>query len=257
MTLFRPCIDLHEGRVKQIVGGSLREGAAPATNFVSDKGATYYADLYRQNDLRGGHIIMLGGGNEDAAKGALAAWPGGMQVGGGISPVNAKSWLDAGASHVIVTSWLFPAGDLSMERLRELSALVDPNRLVIDLSCRRVGKGWNVAIDRWQTITPVVLDEKLFEALDPFCAEYLVHAADVEGLRAGLDWDLVRHLSGITTKPMTYAGGASSISDLERMETDSAGKVDLTIGSALDIFGGTEVRLDDCVAFNRRTKNSL
>jgi phosphoribosylformimino-5-aminoimidazole carboxamide ribotide isomerase len=261
MTLFRPCIDLHEGRVKQIVGGSLRDGAAPATNFISDKDAAFYADLYRRNALQGGHIIMLGPGNEAAAKSALAAWPGGMQLGGGITLDNALEWLDAGASHVIVTSWLFPKSEtgraeLSMDRLTELANRIGPQRLVVDLSCRRVGEGWRVAIDRWQTVTSVVLDRTLFEKLDPYCAEYLIHAADVEGLRAGLDWDLVRHLSALTKKSVTYAGGAASVADLERMKTESGGKLDLTIGSALDIFGGKEVRLEDCVAFNRSAENN-
>lgn len=261
MTLFRPCIDLHDGRVKQIVGGSLRDGSAPQTNFVSDRDGAWYADLYRDSGLRGGHIILLGPGNETAAKAALKAFPGGMQVGGGITPANALQWLEAGASHVIVTSWLFPDGDLSLQRLRELSQLVGPSRLVIDLSCRRVqtdaGEGWNVAINRWQTVTPVRLDASLFAKLDPFCDEYLIHAADVEGLRQGLDWKLIAHLSGLTQKPLTYAGGASSLADLERMEAESGGRMDLTIGSALDIFGGTEVKLADCIAFNngRRAGN--
>jgi len=262
MTLFRPCIDLHEGRVKQIVGGTLREGAAPATNFVSDKDAAWFAELYRENGLRGGHVILLGPGNDAAAESALAAWPGGLQVGGGIGPHNAEKWLKAGASHVIVTSWLFPKNeatrqaDLDLDRLKELSGLTGPGKLVIDLSCRRflspAGETeWYVAIDRWQTVTPVRLDAHLFRTLDPFCAEYLIHAADVEGLRQGPDWDLVRHLAQLTDKPVTYAGGASSLRDLERMEHDSGGLVDMTIGSALDIFGGSEIRFADCVAWNR------
>jgi phosphoribosylformimino-5-aminoimidazole carboxamide ribotide isomerase len=257
MTLFRPCIDLHEGRVKQIVGGTLRDGSAPATNFVSDKDAAWFANLYRENGLRGGHVILLGPGNDEAAKAALAAWPGGLQVGGGIGPHNAFLWLEAGASHVIVTSWLFPRDEekrqasLDLDRLKELSGLTGPDKLVIDLSCRRLDDGWYVAIDRWQTLTPVRLDESLFRTLDPFCAEYLIHAADVEGLRQGPDWDLVRYLALLTDRPVTYAGGASSLADLERMEHDSGGLVDLTIGSALDIFGGTEIRFEDCVAFNR------
>lgn len=255
MTLFRPCIDLHEGRVKQIVGGSLRDGAQPATNFVSDKDPAWFAGLYRRHDLRGGHVILLGPGNEEAARKALAAWPGGLQVGGGVNADNAESWLEAGASHVIVTSWLFPDGDLSPERLRELSSRVSPERLVIDLSCRRQGDGWNVATNRWQTVTPVRIDAALFAALDPFCTEYLIHAADVEGLRQGPDWELARHLSKLTRKPVTYAGGAASLADLERMEVESDGRLDLTIGSALDIFGGDGVTLEECVAFNRRARS--
>lgn len=255
MTLFRPCIDLHDGRVKQIVGGSLRDGAAPATNFVSEHGAAYYAELYRDAGLRGGHVILLGPGNEDAARAALAAYPGGLQVGGGITGDNAEQWLAAGASHVIVTSWLFPDSRLDLARLRALSERIGADKLVIDLSCRRVakdgGEGWNVATNRWQTVTDVALDRTLFETLDPFCDEYLIHAADVEGLRQGLDWKLIAHLSGLTRKPLTYAGGASSLADLERMRVESNGRMDLTIGSALDIFGGREVTLAECIAFNR------
>ena len=148
MTLFRPCIDLHEGRVKQIVGGSLKDGFAPKTNFIADRNAEYYAGLYRDNGLTGGHVILLGPGNEAAAKSALKAFPGGLQVGGGIQPGNAQEYLDAGASHVIVTSWLFPDGHLNLNRLQELSSLVGKERLVVDLSCRRVGEDWFVAINR-------------------------------------------------------------------------------------------------------------
>ncbi len=258
MTLFRPCIDLHDGRVKQIVGGTLRDDGVPRTNFVSEHGAAWYADLYRREGLTGGHVILLGPGNEDAAREALAAWPGGLQVGGGVTPENAAAWLEAGASHVIVTSWLFPDHRLSLERLRALSGLIGPEKLVIDLSCRRVGPvagstvpRWNVATNRWQTVTDTTLDKTLFETLDPFCAEYLIHAADVEGLRQGLDWELVAHLATLTDKPLTYAGGASSRADLERMALESGGRMDLTIGSALDIFGGREVTLAECIAFNR------
>ena len=251
MTVFRPCIDLHDGRVKQIVGGSLRDGETPRTNFVSDRGAAWYAALYRDQGLPGGHVILLGPGNDEAAREALQAFPGGLQVGGGINASNALEWLEAGASHVIVTSWLFPASTLDTERLGTLSKLVGPERLVIDLSCRRVGPDWFVATNRWQTITDVKLDKALFETLDAHCDEYLIHAADVEGLRQGPDWELARHLGPLTAKPVTYAGGAASIADLERMETESGGRLDLTIGSALDIFGGSEVRLEECVAFNR------
>ena len=136
--MFRPCIDLHEGKVKQIVGGSLGDDpAALRTNFVSDRPARWFAELYRRDDLRGGHVIMLGPGNEPAAREALAAFPGGLQVGGGINPDNARSFLEAGASHVIVTSWIFREGRLEEERLRQLSAALGKNRLVLDLSCRR------------------------------------------------------------------------------------------------------------------------
>jgi phosphoribosylformimino-5-aminoimidazole carboxamide ribotide isomerase len=254
MTLFRPCIDLHDGRVKQIVGGSLKEDSDPTTNFVSDRNAAHYAGLYRDLGLTGGHVIQLGPGNESEAKSALGAFPGGLQIGGGIRPDNAREFLDAGASHVIVTSWLFPDERLSLERLKDLSAQVGRERLVVDLSCRRKGHDWFVAIHRWQTITSVKLDAALFESLNPFCSEYLIHAADVEGLREGVDWELVRHLSGIVTQPVTYAGGAASLADLESMKIESKDRIDLTIGSALDIFGGKEVRLQACVEFNRLQK---
>jgi phosphoribosylformimino-5-aminoimidazole carboxamide ribotide isomerase len=269
MTLFRPCIDLHDGHVKQIVGGSLRDGSAPKTNFVASHDAAWYANLYKDSGLKGGHVILLGPGNDTAAKAALKAYPGGLQVGGGITDANAPEWLDAGASHVIVTSWLFPDGALSLNRLRTLSALIGPDKLVVDLSCRRVqvpanntdgADGllrWNVAINRWQTVTDVTLDRALFESLDPYCDEYLIHAADVEGLRQGLDWKLIAHLSGLTDKPLTYAGGASSLADLTRMNEESQGRMDLTIGSALDIFGGSEVTLQDCIAFNRAHEDAL
>ncbi len=252
MTRFRPCIDLHAGQVKQIVGGSWRDNAGPQTNFVSDRDAAYYAGLYRDQGLSGGHVIALGPGNEAAAKSALRAFPGGLQMGGGIGPENARDYLEAGASHVIVTSWLFAHGRLDRDRLRELSQRVGPERLVVDLSCRRQGDGWYVAINRWQTVTEVKIASELFQALAGTCAEYLIHAADVEGLRQGVDWDLVRHLSGLVELPTTYAGGASSLQDLPRMQAESGGRIDLTIGSALDIFGGAEVRLADCVAWNRR-----
>jgi phosphoribosylformimino-5-aminoimidazole carboxamide ribotide isomerase len=251
MTRFRPCIDLHEGRVKQIVGGTLRESGTPQTHFVSEKDAAYYAGLYREKGLSGGHVIQLGPGNASQAKSALAAFPGGLQVGGGIHPGNVREYLDAGASHVIVTSWLFPEDRLDIQRLEDLSRLTGKDRLVVDLSCRREDRNWFVATRRWQQLTKSRLDAALFAALDPHCAEYLVHAADVEGLRKGPDWDLIRHLSALTEKPVTYAGGASSLGDLDGVETESRGRLDLTIGSALDIFGGTEVRFEDCVAWNR------
>nr|HAO99403.1 phosphoribosylformimino-5-aminoimidazole carboxamide ribotide isomerase [Fibrobacterota bacterium] len=198
-----------------------------------------------------------GPNNEYEALLALRAFPGGLQIGGGIRPDNALGYLQAGASHVIVTSWLFPEGKFNLSRLQELSLLVGAEKLVVDLSCRKKANDWVVAINRWQTITDVKLDEELFSSLAPYCAEYLIHAADVEGLRQGLDWDLVRHLSGLANKPLTYAGGANSLKDFERMQTESNGRIDLTIGSALDIFGGSEVRFQDCVEFNSRQHSGV
>ncbi len=251
MTRFRPCIDIHEGKVKQIVGGSLSDsGEGLKTNFVSDQDPAYFADLYRKDGLTGGHVIQLGPGNTAASLQALAAYPAGMQIGGGIDLDNAETFLQAGASHVIVTSWIFPQGRLDWKRLKSLTGRIGRERLVVDLSCRRVADGWNVAMNRWQTVTDTALNAQLFESLAPFCDEFLVHAADVEGHCRGIDLALVRHLAEISPLPVTYAGGANSLQDLQTVATESSGKVDLSIGSALDIFGGNLIRYADCVAFN-------
>jgi phosphoribosylformimino-5-aminoimidazole carboxamide ribotide isomerase len=253
--MFRPCIDLHEGKVKQIVGGTLApEPGALRTNFVSDRPATWYATLYRQDQLAGGHVIMLGAGNEIAAREALAAYPGGLQIGGGIRADNAAGWLDGGASHVIVTSWIFSQGQLDGDRLRALVTAVGRQRLVLDLSCRlRDGAYW-IVTDRWQTFTHLTISRELLGQLAEHCTEFLVHAVDVEGLCRGVDLHLVRILAEAAPCPITYAGGARSIDDLAAVTRESRGRVDLTIGSALDIFGGTGVRYKDAVAFNREQK---
>lgn len=253
MTKFRPCIDLHQGQVKQIVGGSLRDqGDGPKENFVATEGADWFADRFREDDVRGGHVIMLGPGNEEAAREALAAWPGGLQIGGGIRAENAAAWLEAGASAVIVTSWIFEESRrLSEERVRELSGVTGAERLVIDLSCRRRGEGWVVATDRWQTLTDLELGPEALERLAPYCAEFLIHAADVEGLCGGIDEELVSMLGGWSGRPITYAGGAKSIDDLRLVDRLSGGRVDLTIGSALDLFGGSGAKYSEAVAWNR------
>jgi len=253
MTRFRPCIDLHEGRVKQIVGGTLTDdGGALRTNFVSAQPAEFYAALYRGDALTGGHVIMLGPGNEDAARRALAAWPGGLQIGGGIRADNAGAWLEAGASHVIVTSWLFDeAGQFLPERLTELVQAAGRERLVLDLSCRRDAEGWTVCMNRWQTRTSLKVDPATLDSLAEHCAEFLVHAADVEGQCRGMDEDLLRLLGSWNRIPVTYAGGARSLEDLQFAHEVSQGRVDVTIGSALDIFGGAGVRYADCVAWNQ------
>lgn len=252
MTAFRPCIDLHQGKVKQIVGGTLTDaGEGLKTNFVAAQGAAWFADLYRKDGLKGGHIIMLGSGNEAEARAALAAWPGGMQIGGGLDDSNVLAWLDAGASHVIVTSWLFPGGKLSLDRLIRLEGLAGKGRLVVDLSCRRRGDAWYVATNRWQTVTDVRIDEALLASLSGHCAEFLIHAADVEGRQQGMDWELVDLLARISPIPTTYAGGARGLADLDRLERESRGRLDLSIGSALDIFGGKLVRYAECAAWNR------
>ena len=251
--MFRPCIDLHEGKVKQIVGGTLSdEPATLRTNFVSERPAAWYAELYRRDGLKGGHVIMLGAGNETAARAALAAFPGGLQIGGGINIDNAREWLDAGASHVIVTTWVFREARMDMERLSKLSEVIGKKRLVLDLSCRRRGENYFVVTDRWQKFTELTISQETLEKLAVYCAEFLVHAADVEGLCAGLDLEMVEKLAQWSPLPTTYAGGARSLADLEEVTRIGNGRIDLTIGSALDIFGGQGVRYADVVAFNRQ-----
>jgi len=237
---FRPCIDLHDGQVKQIVGATLgREGdEQPRTNFASPHPPAHYARLYRRDNLTGGHVIMLGPGNEQAACEALAAWPGGFQVGGGITADNAASWLDRGASHVIVTSHVFHDGLLDQERLEALCRRVGRRRLVLDLSCRRLQGRYLVVTDRWQTFTRLEVNGRLLERLAKYCDEFLVHGVDVEGRCAGVDRELIEILAERTPIPVTYAGGVSSLADLALVREAGSGRLDVTVGSALDVFGG-------------------
>ncbi len=230
--MFRPCIDLHEGKVKQIVGGTLGE-AGLRTNFVSNQPAAWFAELYKRDGLSGGHVIQLGSGNETEALAALAAFPGGLHIGGGVNAQNARGWLDAGASHVIVTSWVFREGRVDWSRLDELVKTVGKCRLVLDLSCRKRGEDYFVVTDRWQKFTELAINAENLQKLAGSCAEFLVHAVDVEGLCRGIDRELVEKLGRWTPIPVTYAGGANSLSDLEDVTNLGQGKVDLTIGSAL------------------------
>lgn len=251
--MFRPCIDLRGGQVVQIVGGTLSDtGAETHTNFVATQPPAWFAELYRRDRLLGGHVIALGPGNDAAARSALGAWPGGLQYGGGVTADNAADWLTAGASQVIVTSWVFRDGRLDDERLRELVRRIGRERLVLDLSCRKRGNDYFVVTDRWQKFTDLRLSEATFAQLSQHCAEFLVHAVDVEGLCRGIDQELVGQLAEGCPLPSTYAGGAKSLEDLETVSRLSQGRVDLTIGSALDIFGGTGVRYADAVEFNRK-----
>ncbi|MDO5476659.1 MAG: phosphoribosylformimino-5-aminoimidazole carboxamide ribotide isomerase [Eubacteriales bacterium] len=248
----RPCIDIHGGRVKQIVGGSIRHGHPVQENFVSEQDAAGFASLYREKKLAGGHIILLDSAASDPeayaadcaqARGALAAFPGGMQVGGGITAENAGGWLRAGASHVIVTSYVFRGGMLDEERLAELQRAVGKDRLVLDLSCRRLPDGRFVVVtDRWQRFTKWEITPENLQALCARCDEFLIHAADVEGKRGGIQEDLVRILGDFclqTGFPVTYAGGIRDAGDLERIASLSGGSLDATVGSALRIFGGS------------------
>ncbi|TFK43533.1 Phosphoribosylformimino-5-aminoimidazole carboxamide ribotide isomerase [Crucibulum laeve] len=253
-SVFRPCIDLHDGKVKQIVGGTLSDTAPEGlkTNFVARQSAGEFARMYKEHNLEGGHVIKLGPGNDDAAKEALAAWPGGLQIGGGINETNAKEWLDAGASKVIVTSSLFPNAKFSLEKLKTISSAVGKERLVIDLSCRRRGSKWLVAMNKWQDITDIEVCKESLDLFSEYCSEFLIHAADVEGLCKGIDEALVQKLGEWVRIPTTYAGGAKAIDDLNLVDKLSGGRVDLTYGSSLDIFGGTKVKFEELVERNAR-----
>ncbi|MBE5895168.1 MAG: phosphoribosylformimino-5-aminoimidazole carboxamide ribotide isomerase [Lachnospiraceae bacterium] len=246
---FRPCIDIHDGKVKQIVGGSLKdhmEEGKVAENFVATQDAAFYAKLYKEKGLKGGHVILLNAAGtleyEETKKQALLAlkeYPGGLQVGGGINPSNAKEFLDAGASHVIVTSYVFRDGKIDYERLEEMVRLVGKEHLVLDLSCRKKGDEYYIVTDRWQKYTDTVLSTELLNQLENYADEYLIHAVDVEGKSAGIDEVLVAVLGGYEGIPVTYAGGVHSMEDLEGLKNLGKKRVNVTVGSALDLFGGT------------------
>ncbi len=237
---FRPCIDLHNNKVKQIVGGSLRDdGSDLRTNFESEFDSAYYAEMYRRDKLTGGHVIMLGPGNEEAAMLALQSYPGGLQLGGGINPGNAEKYLQAGAAQVIVTSYLIEDGDVSMRKLNELAEIVPPEKLVIDLSCRKTAGGkYIVVFDRWQKFTRLEINKSTLETLGKYCCEFLIHAVDMEGKMSGVDVDIVKLLADISPIKCVYAGGISSYEDIELIRNHGGGCIDYTVGSALDIFGG-------------------
>jgi phosphoribosylformimino-5-aminoimidazole carboxamide ribotide isomerase len=238
---FRPCIDLRGGKVVQIVGGTLADEApdSVATNFQTDAAPADFARRYRDDDLPGGHVIALGPGNEDAALAALSAWPGGLHYGGGVNADNASRYLKAGASHVIVTSWIFRDGQLDDARLQTLVKAVGAERLVLDLSCRRRGDNYYVVTDRWQNFTGLAVTRDVLARLSESCSEFLVHGVDVEGLKAGIEEDLVSILAEACERPVTYAGGVRNLDDMARIDKLGSGRIDATIGSALDIFGGT------------------
>ncbi|MDK2808058.1 MAG: phosphoribosylformimino-5-aminoimidazole carboxamide ribotide isomerase [Clostridiales bacterium] len=244
---FRPCIDIHNGAVKQIVGGSLRdEGSKALENFVSEKGASYYALLYREHGLDGGHIILLNppdspyhNQNMEQARKALHAYPKGLQIGGGINAQNAETFLKAGASHVIVTSYVFQDGQIRYDNLEQLKSEVGKENVVLDLSCRRREDDYYIVTNRWQTFTQVKITKDILEELSSYCDEYLIHAVDVEGKACGIERPLVTLLSGWNRIPMTYAGGVGTMEDVKELKLLGQGAIDVTIGSALDLFGGT------------------
>ena len=252
---FRPCIDIHNGKVKQIVGGSLMDrGDYARDNFVSEKNGDYYAALYRDAGLTGGHIILLNPAEspyyqEDLrqARLALSAYPGGLQIGGGMNADNAASFLDMGATHVIVTSYVFQDGRIHYGNLEKMKKAVGKEHLVLDLSCRKKGEDYYIVTDRWQRFTTEKLSESLLNQLADYCAEFLVHAVDVEGKAAGIEEDVARLLGRSRILPVTYAGGVASLDDLRKLKTLGQDRVDVTIGSALDLFGGS-LRFDEVLA---------
>ncbi|WP_338556320.1 phosphoribosylformimino-5-aminoimidazole carboxamide ribotide isomerase [Paenibacillus sp. KS-LC4] len=236
---FRPCIDMHDGKVKQIVGETLStDKQAVVENFVSSHHSVYYAEMFKQDELYGGHVIMLGGGNEEEAVRALQAYPGGLQIGGGIKADNAQHYLAQGASHVIVTSYIFSNGQLNRDNLEKIVAEVGKDRLVIDLSCKERDGKWYVVTNQWTQFSDFEVNEANIRMLEQYCDEFLIHAVDVEGKQSGIQQSLVKALAAWVTIPCTYAGGARSMADLELFESLSGGKLDITIGSALDIYGG-------------------
>jgi phosphoribosylformimino-5-aminoimidazole carboxamide ribotide isomerase len=273
---FRPCIDIHHGKVKQLVGSSLRDDEAneqPTVNFVAEQDAAYYATLYKEHQLKGGHVIMLDRSDSPhypatlaAARKALEAYPGGLQIGGGINPDNAQSFLEAGASHVIVTSYVFQEGQINYQNLEKLRKAVGKEKIVLDLSCRAVGVAalgdpplaaprhrYFIVTDRWQRFTEEEVSAKNLQNLEQYCAEFLIHAVDVEGKAAGIDEKLINILAEYKGVPLTYAGGARDLADLAKLRELTSDRLNVTIGSALDIFGGS-LKLADVLEFCQKNQ---
>lgn len=257
---FRPCIDIHNGSVKQIVGGSLADkGDFAVDNFVSEYDGAYYGRLYKSKGLSGGHIIILNPSSSEyyakdveQAYAALSVFEGGLQIGGGINNENAGDFLDRGASHVIVTSFVFKNGTVNFDNLDRLVKAVGKNRLVLDLSCRKRGDDYYIVTDRWQKFTDIKLDEKSLDMFSAYCGEFLIHAVDVEGKAKGIEENLVRLMGNSTSIPSTYAGGISSFDDLDKLRTLGNGRIDFTVGSALDIFGGN-MKFEEVCAYAKIT----
>ncbi|MFP3156047.1 phosphoribosylformimino-5-aminoimidazole carboxamide ribotide isomerase [Lachnospiraceae bacterium ZAX-1] len=243
---FRPCIDIHNGKVKQIVGGSLRDTKQEAVeNFVSEQDAAFYANFYKKDGIRNGHIILLNPplspyyeATKQQAFLALSAYPDGMQIGGGITALNAKSFLEAGASHVIVTSYVFCDGAVNYENLKNLTRAVGKQRIVLDLSCRKKADDYYIVTDRWQKFTTEKVTVDLLDMLMEYADEFLIHAVDVEGKSLGIEKKLVSRLAEWGKIPITYAGGIGNFDHLKELKVLGQNKLHVTIGSALDIFGG-------------------
>lgn len=253
---FRPCIDIHNGKVKQIIGGTLKDqGDQAAENFVSEQNAAFYAKLYQSYGIRGGHIILLNGKDSpyyDATKlqalTALQAYQGGLQVGGGITAENAREFLQAGASHVIVTSYVFRNGKVDYERLEKLVDAVGKEHLVLDLSCRKKDGSYYIVTDRWQKFTNECVTEELLNRLEGYSDEFLIHAVDVEGKASGIEGELAELLGNWNKIPITYAGGIGSFGDLRELAERGQHHLNYTIGSALDLFGGS-MKFEDVLKF--------
>lgn len=243
---FRPCIDIHNGKVKQIVGGSLKDkNDAADENFVASQDASYYAKLYREKGISGGHVILLNGTDspyydetKEQALMALEEYKGGLQIGGGINDKNALFYLNSGASHVIVTSYVFSKGQVNYDNLKKINRIVGKDHLVLDVSCRKKGDKYYIVTDRWQNFTEVELSEETFYELYQYCDEFLIHAVDVEGKAKGIEQEVAIMLGKLDGMKLTYAGGIGSFSDLNNLKQLGKNKVDFTVGSALDIFGG-------------------
>lgn len=262
---FRPCIDIHNGLVKQIVGASLSDSKNEAKeNYISDKDGGWYASLYKKFHLSGGHIILLNPQTSPyyeadviQARKALAAYPGGMQIGGGMTDENAAQFLTWGASHVIVTSFVFKDGQIHMERLKNITKKIGRRHLVLDLSCRKkkeadgtLSDDYYIVTDRWQKFTDVPINEQTFDMLEPYCDEFLIHAVDVEGKNSGIETQLIPKLHTLTSLPVTYAGGIHSLNDIDQIRNLGQEHVDFTVGSALDLFGGHLSFKDLCERFS-------
>lgn len=256
---FRPCIDIHNGKVKQIVGGSLKDAGNQAQeNFVAQQDAAFYADFYKKDRIKGGHIILLNPESseyyEETKKQALLAlhtYPDALQVGGGIRDDNACFWLENGASHVIVTSFVFKDGKLNDEHLEKVYRAVGKKHLVLDLSCRKRDGKYYIVTDRWQKFTNLELSEEVLKKLSEYCDEFLIHAVDVEGKASGIETELVQMLGRFSEIPVTYAGGVGGFSDLEKLKQYGKNRVNVTIGSALDLFGGN-MKYEEVVAYCRK-----
>ncbi|MBO0993687.1 phosphoribosylformimino-5-aminoimidazole carboxamide ribotide isomerase [Bacillus sp. SD088] len=235
---FRPCIDIHQGKVKQIIGDTFSFNQGTVENFVSNYDSAYYASMFRRDNLKGGHVIMLGEGNKESAIQALKEYPLGLQLGGGITAENASFYLENKASHIIVTSYIFENGELNIDRLNRLVSEVGKDKLVIDLSCKQKNGKWFVVTNKWTQFSNFEVNESNIKEIEKYCDELLIHAVDVEGKRTGIQEDLVKQLIQWVSIPTTYAGGIRSLKDVETFFELSSGKLDLTIGSSLDLFGG-------------------